>query len=92
MEALFIGLSFLILGLACFFWFLFKYTKDAHKKELEDWQWVRDDKFFSWVEWDISLLHRIGSKSYILTKVILLFFALIPVVFGVFALWVFFSD
>jgi hypothetical protein len=92
MEALFIGLSFLIFGLACFFWFLLTYTKDAHHKELEKWQWVRDDKFFSRVESDISLLHRIGSKSYILTKVILLFFAFIPVVFGVFALWLFFSD
>jgi hypothetical protein len=92
METLFIGLSFLIFGLACFFWFLFTYTKDAHQKELEKWQWVRDDKFFSQVESDISLLHRIGSKSYILTKAILLFFALIPVAMGVFALWVFFSD
>ncbi|WP_108671794.1 hypothetical protein [Peribacillus acanthi] len=92
MDALGVGLLFLIFGLTFFLLVLFKYTEEEHQKELKKYQWVRNDKFLSWAEWDLVLFHKIASKSYIIAKVIILFFAFIPIAIGIFALWAFFSE
>lgn len=92
MGPLIVGLLFLIPGLAFFFYIITKYTEDKHKKELEKWRWVREDKFASMSEADISLFHRIGSKSFIAAKVIMIVISLFPIVIGAFALWVYFGS
>jgi len=91
MDALVVGLLFLIFGLTFFLLVLFKYTEEEHQKELKKYEWVRNDKFLSWAEWDLVLFHKIASGSYIIAKVIILFVALIPIAIGIFALWAFFS-
>lgn len=89
MDALGVGLLFLIFGLTFFLLFLFKYTEEEHRKELRKYQWVRNDKLLSWAESDLVLFHKIASKSYIIAKVVILFFAFIPIIIGIFALWAF---
>jgi hypothetical protein len=87
MDALVVGLLFLIPGIIFFLYVLLKYTEEEHKKELKKFDWVRN----SWDQWDLAIFHKIGSKSYVLAKVILLLVALIPIAIGVLALWSFFS-
>lgn len=91
MDALVVGLLFLMFGLAFFLLVLFKYTEKEHQKELKKFQWVRNNKFLSWAEWDLVLFHKIGSKSYIIAKVILLLIALFPIAIGALALWSYFG-
>lgn len=91
MDALVVGLLFLIPGIIFFIWVLLKYTEEAHLKEVKKWKWIRNDTYASWAEQDMILFHKIASKSYILAKIILLLLSLIPVVIGAFALWVYFS-
>jgi hypothetical protein len=66
-------------------------SEQEHQKELEKWRWIREDKW-KWIwDWELALFTKIAEKSYIIAKVILLITPLIPIVFGVFALWVYFS-
>ncbi|MFE1245754.1 hypothetical protein ACFW35_16615 [Fictibacillus sp. NPDC058756] len=91
MDALIVGLMFFIPGILFFFWVLFKYTEEEHRKEIKKWRWFREDKSL-WV-WDpeFALFQKIANKSYYIAKVIIMLSALIPVIIGAFALWVFFS-
>lgn len=75
---------------AFFFFVLFKYFEQEHQKELEKWRWFREDKW-KWI-WDseLALFTNIAEKSFIISKVVLLITALIPVVIGALALWVYF--
>ena len=88
MDALIVGLLFLIPGIIYFLYVLFGYSEEKHQKELEKYSWLKDS-------WDLSdimvLLHKIGSKSYYFAKVIILLVALFPIAIGVLALWSFFS-
>ncbi|SIR87664.1 hypothetical protein SAMN05878482_106344 [Peribacillus simplex] len=91
MGALVVGLLFLIPGIIFLLLVMFKYTEEEHQKELIKYQWVRNDRFLSWVEWELVLFHKIASKSYIIAKVIILLISLIPIAIGILALWAFFS-
>ncbi|MFE4708664.1 hypothetical protein [Peribacillus simplex] len=91
MDALVVGLLFLIPGIIFFILVLLKYTKEEHWKEVKKWKWIRNDTYASWSEQDMILFHKIASKSYIAAKIILILSSIIPVVIGAFALWVFFS-
>ncbi|MFY0545662.1 hypothetical protein [Brevibacillus sp. H7] len=89
MNALTVGLLFFISGVAFFFYVVFKYTEQVHQKELKNWRWFREDKW-KWIwDWEFALFTKIAEKSYIITKVILLITAFIPIAIGAFALWVY---
>ncbi|UQD52259.1 hypothetical protein C0971_09715 [Bacillus methanolicus] len=91
MDALVVGLLFLIPGIIFFLFVLFKYTELEHQKELEKWRWFREDNW-KWI-WDpeLALFTKIAEKSFFIAKVILLLTALIPVSIGALALWAYFA-
>lgn len=90
MDALIFGLSFFIPGTAFFFWVLFKYTEEAHQKELEKYTWFREDeRKWQW-DSDFALFTKIAEKSFIIAKIIMLLLALIPVAIGVLGLCAYF--
>lgn len=88
MDALIVGFLFLMFGLTFFLLVIFKYTEKAHWQEVEKWGWIQEHKY---VDPEMSLFHRIASKSFIIAKAILLLTALIPTAIGIFAIWVYFG-
>jgi hypothetical protein len=82
-PSFYVGITLVICGLigACFVYF--KYTKEAHKKEIKKYQFAKRDWVFIP---DINLFVRLAEKSYILAKIILLLTPLAFAGFGVFLL------
>lgn len=90
MNPLTFGLLFFIPGVAFFLLILFKYTEQEHQKELDKYAWFREDKRKWLWDYDFALFTKIAEKSFIITKIIMLLLALIPVVVGVFGLCAYF--
>jgi hypothetical protein len=86
MVALIIGIIFLISGVIFFLLVLFKYTEEEHQKELKKYQWVEEIKHISWFNMDLVIFKKIANNSYIITKVIMILIAVIPIVIGILAL------
>jgi heme/copper-type cytochrome/quinol oxidase subunit 2 len=82
-PSFYVGVFLVVFGLIGALFVYFKYTKEAHKKEMEKNQWAKSD----WVITpDINLFVRLGEKSYILAKIVLMLIPLAFAGFGVFLL------
>jgi hypothetical protein len=83
MNIMLIGYMFLIFGLIFLFISLFKYTEEEHQKRLKKYPWMQGDEFFLEVESNITLVFIVISKSYSITKMVLILLSLIPITIGV---------
>ncbi|MDZ5471311.1 hypothetical protein SM124_06080 [Bacillus sp. 31A1R] len=91
MDAIFpalFGIVFIIIGIVFAIHVKKKYTLEEHDKQLKEWNWIREVKFFSWVEWEVALFHRLASKSYMFAKVAFYLCAFVFILVGAFSLFI----
>lgn len=83
-PSFYVGLFLIIIGVTSTLFVYYKYTRKAHQKEMEKYKWAKGDWDFNL---DVNLFIRLGEKSYILAKLVLMLVCLVFAGFGAFLLW-----
>ncbi|WP_121661986.1 hypothetical protein [Metabacillus litoralis] len=91
MINLLIGILFSLAGILIIISAILHYKPETHRKEWQKDDWINHDKFYSWVLWDIKLLHKLLNKSFILTKVLLILIGILILAIGLLGLWIYFG-
>lgn len=83
-PSFYIGIFLLIFGITATLFVYYKYTREAHKKEMDKYQFMKNDWNFNF---DLNLFIRLGEKSFILAKMIIMLLCFAFAALGAFFIW-----